>query len=159
MRRALAPLSVVGMFLVAGCAGLPGFASNPADTGGLTIAGGKKYHYKYKPEVMGFIDIEVLAYTGNTITYNGRTILLGKDAQEDKAKTLTLENGVFWPHSEPTPVTKDISKYAEESVTVGAGTFQCRVVASDGLKKTWFAGPMVVKIANPLASMELVSID
>lgn len=41
-----------------------------------------------------------------------------------------------------------------------AGTFQCRVVPTNGgLTRHWFAGPMLVKIANPLASMELVSID
>lgn len=161
MRRTLAPLTILGFLIATGCAGgMPGLGANPAETGGLTIAAGKKYHYKYTPALMGFIDLEIVAYSGNAITYNGRTVLLNKDPQEDKNKTLTLENGVFWPNSEPNPVTKEIGKYAEESVTVGAGTFQCRMVPTEnGLSKHWFAGPLLVKIATPLASLEMTSID
>ena len=130
------------------------------DTGGLAIAPGKKLHYQYTPAIMGFIDLEVHAYTGDTITYSGRTVLLNQSVQVDTNKTLTRQNGVFWPSKDPNPVTKDIGDYAKETVTTEAGTFECRMVPSaDGLTKHWFAGPIVVKIANPLASMELVSLE
>ena len=155
---------MMGLVLVAalaGCAGLPaGTLPGTAETGGLTIAPGTKLHDQYTPALLGFIDLEILASTGDTVTYSGRTAQLNQPVKVETNKMISRQNGVFWPSQDPNPVTRDIGDYAKETVTVKAGTFDCRMVPSaDGTTKHWFAGPIVVKIANPLASMELVSLE
>lgn len=135
-------------------------APTSADTGGLAIAAGKKYHYKYTPESVGYVDFEIHAINGDAVTYSGKTVITGRADQVDTNKTATKQNGVYWTSSEPNPVTKDIATYPQETVTVKAGTFTCRKVPSaDGATMHWFAGPLIVKAANNVVSMELVSVE
>jgi hypothetical protein len=135
-------------------------APSAAANGGLAIAAGKKYHYKYTPESVGYVDFEIHAVNGDAVTYSGKTVITGRADQVDTNKTATKQNGVYWTSTEPNPVTKDIATYPEETVTVKAGTFTCRKVPSaDGATMHWFAGPMIVKAANNVVSMELVSVE
>lgn len=140
----------------------PAASTAPASAanGGLAIAAGKKYHYKYTPESVGYVDFEIHSVSGDAVTYSGKTVISGRPEQVDTNKTATKQNGVYWTSAEPNPVTKDIATYPEETVTVKAGTFTCRKVPSaDGATMHWFAGPMIVKAANNVVSMELVSVE
>lgn len=96
--------------------------------------------------------VTVTALEGETGTFE-----IATTASADKNTLITPPaNGVYWLDvAVANPLTKDISGYPEEVITVKAGTFNARKVKGPDGTFYWFAQGVLLKSSNTAKATEL----